>query len=408
MDEATKTNTYMEKDSPRLPVVVGILLVVGFFYPTAVETKLTVLSAAGIAVCFTLLLYLIVRSSRRPSPVASIVVLSMVPLLLLFSSISGLSTIRWGGFVPYVMLSMLYLTDLRTIGVPKWLERLWLSVNCVNAIAGLAIVLGIQAVGNFIIAHYAFSYDEMVSTMIVWHMPVLTFATHSLAAFFIYLLFWLNLETYKVKGKKLALALSVIFLFLILFLFGVTSIILFCIGAFQLLTFAWSLLRHKLIAFAILSTLLVSTAFVAPDIQWKEVMQTVRGILINPEGGLVARYLPGGTIYYDLQYIGNHPFSPVGLSDRSGFMFGDSGPVTYVLSGSLPLLFVVYGGLYYFLRKNLASRKYAYILFAAIFAFEIGFTVLTYFRMLCLLPVFVVYLNSLCGASHVSKPGEVS
>jgi len=55
----------------------------------------------------------------------------------------------------------------------------------------------------------------------------------------------------------------------------------------------------------------------------------------------------------------------------------------------------MYGGLYYFLHRNLVSRAQANVLFIAIVIFETGMTTLVYTRTLFLLPAFVVYLNNL-------------
>jgi hypothetical protein len=110
-------------------------------------------------------------------------------------------------------------------------------------------------------------------------------------------------------------------------------------------------------------------------------------------------------MYYDVEYLRNHPFSPVGASFREGFVFGDDGPVEYLLRGSVPFLLLIYGGLFYFLRRNVILRSHAYFLFAAILLFELGITTLTSLRGLYLIPVFSVYLNSLTAsqAQHSSR-----
>jgi hypothetical protein len=68
-------------------------------------------------------------------------------------------------------------------------------------------------------------------------------------------------------------------------------------------------------------------------------------------------------------------------------------------------LLLIYGGLFYFLRRNLILRFHAYFLFAAIVLFELGITTLITLRALFLIPVFSVYLNSLAApqAQHSSR-----
>ena len=110
-------------------------------------------------------------------------------------------------------------------------------------------------------------------------------------------------------------------------------------------------------------------------------------------------------MHYDLQYLQQHPFSPVGTSFREGLMFGDNGPVEYMLRGSVPFLVLIYGGLFCFLRRNLILRPHAYFLFAVILLFELGITTLITLRALFLIPVFSVYLNSLT-ASRIQYCGR--
>jgi hypothetical protein len=390
-----------------LSAIIGTLLILGLYYPTDIAEHLTFLSLSGYLVCLALLAALTIGRPGRPSAPVSIVLLSIVPLLLVFTGTSGLPTLRLGALAPYGLLSVLYLIDIRNILLPRWVERLWLVFNIINIVVGAAIVLGFQPVDDFIIAHYSMAYDELLPNMLAWRKPVLTFASHSLAAFFLYLFFWINLEAYKVKRQKLFMTFSVCYLFLILCLLSVSGLVLGTVGVLQLLFFVWSSIRRKFVAATVLCIFPVLAAFVGSKIHWREPLDVAKEILQNPGNGLMGRFLPGGTMYYDIIYLKGHPFSPVGTSYRTDFMFGDCGPVEYLLRGSLPFLLLVYGGFYYFLRRNLISKWHAYFLFAAFLAFESGISTLVYFRTFYLLPVFVVYLNSLQrGPPRVLSPGE--
>lgn len=391
-----------------LSAIIGILLILGLYYPTDVAEHLTFLSVSAYLVCLVLLAALTIGRPGRPSVPVSIVLLSIVPLLLVFTGTSGLPTLRLGALAPYGLLSVLYLIDIRNILLPRWVERLWLVFNIINIGGGAAIVLGVQPVDDFIIAHYSMSYNELLSNMLAWHKPVLTFASHSLAAYFLYLFFWINLEAYKVKRQKLFMTFSICYLLLILCLLSVSGLVLGTVAALQLLFFVWSSIRRKFVAATVLCVVVALAAFWGSKIHWKESLEVAKEILQNPGSGWTGRFLPGGTMYYDIVYLKDHPFSPVGTSYRADFMFGDCGPVEYLLRGSLPFLLLVYGGFYYFLRRNLISRRHAYFLFAAFLAFEFGISTLVYFRTFYLLPVFIAYLNSLAAsqAQHCSRPGS--
>jgi hypothetical protein len=97
----------------------------------------------------------------------------------------------------------------------------------------------------------------------------------------------------------------------------------------------------------------------------------------------------------NLDYVADHPFSPIGLGLSQQFWYSDSGPVGYLLRGSFPLLVTVYTGMFLFFRKNLRSKRRALFLLVVFSAFEFGYSNLEYPRTQCLLPFLMVYLNGL-------------
>jgi hypothetical protein len=396
-----------QRKATHLSMTIGLLLVLGLYFPTAVSVHHTVFSISAYLICLALLCVLIFRKHGRLSIPVCVLLLSITPLLLVFTFTSGLSTLTLGALVGYGVLSVLFITNLRDIGLPHWFDWLWVVVNIINILAGFAIVGGVQLVNDFIIAHYSMATDELLPAMLAMHKPVLTFGSHSIAAFFLYLFFWVNLQAYKRKGQKWLMLFSVCYLFLTLCLLSVSALVFTTAGLWQLAAHVWSSMRHKLLwATAVLCAILGTAAFWSPAIDWQASIDVVKSIVQDPDSGLSGRLLPGGTMYYDLEYLQQHPFLPVGASFREGFMFGDNGPVEYILRGSVLFLLLIYGGLFYFLRRNLILRFHAYFLFAAIVLFELGITTLINLRALFLIPVFIVYLNSLTGSEvqHCSAP----
>ena len=186
------------------------------------------------------------------------------------------------------------------------------------------------------------------------------------------------------------------YLILTAFLLSVSAVVFAFAGLAQIFFFVWSSLRHKFLwavisVFVLLLCMLIWGSALAQSGADKAVLDIIR----NPGSGLGGRYLPGGTMYYDVSYIAEHPFSPVGASFKEDMVAGDGGLVEYMLRGSLPLLLLMYGGVLYFLRRNLQSRSQAYYFFVIIVAFEIGMTTLVNYRALFLFPAMVVYLNHL-------------
>lgn len=383
------------------------LLIVGMYCPTDASGRITALSVAADLVCLLLLAQLIWRRNYEFISPVSIILLSITPLLLVFSGTSGLPTLKLGALAGYGLLSLLCLVDVRDIPVSRWLDRLWQIINVVNIGGGIAILAGFQPVDDLIIKYYSFGYDELVPNMLMWHRPVLTFASHSIAGFFWYLFFWINLQAYKARREKIFIIFSIFYILFSYSMLSVTGLLLGFISTVQLGIFAWSRIRHKLaVSGVLISLFLISMNFWSSKLTWPDAVDIGKRILQDPHNGFLGRFLPDGTMYDDVQYIKDHPLSPVGVSYKAGMMFGDSGPVEYVLRGSLPLLLLVYGGFYYFLRRNLVSRRHVHFLFAATLAFELGISSLTYFRTFCLLPVFVVYLNHLQRLPSGTVKGE--
>jgi hypothetical protein len=396
-----------QKKATSLSMIICLLLVFGLYFPTTASSHLSIFSVSAYLICLALLSVLIFRKHGRPSTQVCIMLLSITPVLLVFTFTSGLSTLRLGALLGYGVLSVLFITNLRDIKLPHWFDWLWVAVNIINILAGFAIVVGVQPVNDFIIAHYSTAYDELLPNMLALHKPVLTFGSHSIAAFFLYLFFWINLQAYKIKGQKWLMVFSLCYLFLTLCLLSVSALVFGAAGLFQLAAHVWSSMRHKVLwATAVLCLILATAAFWSPPIDWDASAGVVKSIVQDPGNGLAGRLLPGGTMYYDVEYLRNHPFSPVGASFREDFMFGDDGPVEYLLRGSVPFLLLIYGGLFYFLRRNVILRSHVYFLFAAIVLFELGITTLINPRALFLIPVFIVYLNSLTASEvqHCSAP----
>jgi hypothetical protein len=114
-------------------------------------------------------------------------------------------------------------------------------------------------------------------------------------------------------------------------------------------------------------------------------------LLNSDKSGPLARYGNQGDLKESISFLLEHPLSPVGYTNPPFLFFADSGPLEYMLRGSVPFLCLVYGGLYLFLQYNSPSRKYALMLFLVVLAFELGFVSLTYFRTLLLLPFLAIY-----------------
>jgi hypothetical protein len=126
-----------------------------------------------------------------------------------------------------------------------------------------------------------------------------------------------------------------------------------------------------------------------------EQLSAIGDVLSLDTNGLRGRYSGQGALTSNLRYVASAPFSPVGAGFHPDLMYGDSGVIEFLLRGSVPLVLLIYTGLFVFLKSNLASRSQALFLFAVLLGFEIGFSNLLYFRTQFFVPFVVVYLNHL-------------
>jgi hypothetical protein len=182
-------------------------------------------------------------------------------------------------------------------------------------------------------------------------------------------------------------------------LFSFTSIALMSVAMLQMIMFLfrehWKALAVTVAFIAIATGVLIE--------RYASEMQTAGDALFLAEqaattsqlNGFSGRFSEFGTLYNTIKYIEDRPFSPVGIGYRSDLFFGDSGPVEYYLRGSIALLLSVYGGFFFFLKRNLMSKRHLVLLFLSVMAFELGYSSLTYVRLLYMLPVLVVYFNDL-------------
>jgi len=386
----------------------GSLLVLGFYFPTSIgEQFSTALLGISYLLSLALLFLLFLEAEDRPSFLVCVSLLSIVPLLLVFTYTSGLHTYTFGALGGFAVLSALLITNLREVRFPPYLFHLCILVNILNILVGIAILAGSDLLGRFLVTHYSIYYPELVSNMLFYRKPILTFGTHSIAAFFLYLFFYANLQTYRLKGKKLFLIFALCYLILTAFLLSVSGLILAAVGALQLFWFLWSSVRRRWFwggALLAVLGLIAGFQFLGSIVKnWADVREGAKAIITSSDGGFLGRLASGGTLRYSIEYLRYHPFSPVGVSDKEGLMFQDSGLVEYLLRGSVILVFLVYGGLFFFLRRSVLSKGDAQWLFLVILGFELGFTALTNFRALYLLPFLIVYLNGL-RRSETSGP----
>jgi hypothetical protein len=380
----------------RFALIVGGLLF-AFYLPSStggiISRPLSAVSLLG--TCAILALLITSQRSTVPLPLVG-AALSVPGLLLAFTVTSPFYEFSSGVFVIYTWLTLLYLIDLRDRFEMRWPERVLAVVSGVSLVFGYALVLNVAAADRLAQQLYSGFYPALLYIMVGLNdKPVLTFATHSMAGFMIYLLCYMVLSAYRVHGGPWRLGIAAGYLGLLIALRSTTGTMFAAITMPQMLVLV--LRRHpRLTAPAGLVVLLGAVATllwlgITADVVGAAIRDAVVGDRVR---GLFSRYSEEGLLASNFAYFSRAPLSPIGLTATETLYLGDSGLVVNLLRGSVPLMVTVYGGLFLFLRFNLRRRATATWLWWVIVLFEVGFTPLQYFRFTAFVPFLVVYLNS--------------
>lgn len=392
------------------PFLIAVLLLVGFYFPSSIAADILLPLAVANAAVVLLLFLVIIGKNGILHEAALANSLLMLALLFVFTVLSQLSELKMGALMYYGALAVLFTLNLRSITATKWVERAFLTVNILNVALSVGVLAGIKPIGNFIVDFYSTFYPELVPDMILsWRKPVLTFGTHSIAGFFFFLFFFLNWRAYQAKRRTLYLAFAIAHVALPFALISVTG---FAFGLLETTILLYGFLKRRPIIFGLALVLIVGGASAgffknmsALTEGSKSAWELAGQVFTSPTNGILGRFSASGNLVTNIHYLFNHPLQPIGFSDMSELMSGDCGPLDYLLRGSIFLLVSVYAGLVFFLRKNLAAERDAYVLLAVILAFEVGYTSLISLRFLSFLPFVIVYLNGL--RRSVASPTEI-
>jgi hypothetical protein len=338
---------------------------------------------------------------RRP-PYYLFPLAALIPAIILFFSFtSGLHKFALGALLPFSVLALVLLLRIGDVRLDDLSQKFFMLANCINLFLGVGMILGLEWVESLIGNYYAYIDSAfVVERMISAHKPVVTFYTHSIAAFIFYLFFYLNLRSFCAKRKKIYGVLAFSYLVLILALISTTGLLLLLVGSLQFAVELWRTRHRVVLGLAVVGILSLPLYFTS---DWEALKGSISFLAERQDAGFVGRYSINSEIGYNFKYLTEHPFSPIGASSRSEIRLGDSGPLDYMLRGSLPLLILIYGGYFLFLRSNLTYGKDLWLIFFATMGFELAASVLTYFRFLLLIPFICIYLNSLPESPPGSK-----
>ncbi|OCB76568.1 hypothetical protein LPBF_06455 [Flavobacterium crassostreae] len=250
--------------------------------------------------------------------------------------------------------------------------------------------------------YYTAGYDALLPNMLSGLKPVTTFATHSIAALFLFLFFYLNIKAYKSLKKNIYLLTAIIFLLLLLFIRSNSALVFISFSLFILFKLFKSNKSSLGYFTLIIIAIIIYFTFVDDTLIVFLNNFDISVILSSDKNGLQGRYSSASPLQVTMDYILSHPFSPLGLTYSDKLYYSDSGFILYFLRGSIFLLFGVYFGFISLIKNNLFNNREANFFIFFILLFEIGYPVLIYVRLLYFIPFYVVYSNHLERTSNES------
>lgn len=383
-----------------LVAVVVVATVFAFYLPSSVGSDISQpLSVVSIAGSCVLLAVIWLLSDRRTPIWNTGVALSIGLLLAVFTITSPFEETSQGVALLYLAQMLLFVIDLRLVRSPI-IDRVFGATTLVSLLLGGALALNVGVADRFVAEWYSAFYPDLLGNMVLTDdKPVLTFATHSMAGFMIYLFFYMHLRGWQVSGGLWRLGAAVGLLGLLVQLRSTTGQAFAAIAALQLLLLVQRV-PARLRALAMVVVLVAGVeVYAALDIDAALLAARVEDAIVGDEvRGLFSRYATDGLLATNLTFLSESPLSPIGLGVTDTLYLGDSGIVVNLLRGSVPLVIAVYGGLWLFLRANLVDRRAARWIWICTVLFEIGFTPLQYFRFVTFVPLLVVYMNSVATA----------
>ncbi len=379
--------------------LIPLLLIIGVYFPSSINTIILPLLEILIylPLLFVIIYFLLRQKVYDKDFLLFAFVINFTLFLFSFTSADLFEKRSFGIYPAYLLYSLILLVDVQKIGFSRYLKPSLLIVSFFQIVLGAGLLIKDFTIEDFVLNNYSYGYPSLVPYMLQQLKPVTTFATHSVAAFFFFILFVLNFYTYKQNNKFIYLFFSVCFVILLLFTRSNTAYLYIFISLLFLLIHM-SKSPISLFWFLTIAAVIVIYGYIEYfDIINVLISYDLSETIGSQGSGVLGRYSASSANYLapTIQFIKDNPLTPIGLSYSDNIFFTDSGPIIYFIRGSIFLVLAMYLGLYFYFRNNLINKRIGLFLFLVFILFESGMPNLVYTRSLYLLVFVSVYFNYL-------------
>ena len=357
-------------------LIICFLMLLGIVAPTSIGGQIQPMFAVSVAIFAIPFLNFLLLKQKKIDPINLFIALGVGISLTLFTFLSDYPTYRYGNGLMFIDLFLLSLinNNKNPDDLNIYLKTL-VIVNTYLFVLSIFIIFSIPIGIDLISSSYQAFYIELIPNMLAQSKPVTVFGTHSLAGFYDFLFFIVNIAVYKYTRQTKFMIFAIGYMLFLFWLQSSTSLVNFLIA---FLIIQAELYKTKKYLFYVLFATELIVAVLAYQIAGDLISQTL-GQLFSDRNGLGGRYSEGGNLVNNLHYVMAHPFKGIGFGYTTEFFYADSGYLEYALrDGILGSLGIFIAFSRYILRN--VKTGYRYLLLFAYLSFEVGFSNLLYFR----------------------------
>lgn len=380
------------------PFFVFLLFIMGLYLPTSLSYEINTMIPTMhlIGLCVILAIWKVTQpATPKKLFFLTLAINFVIAISTLFSPFNEYSL---GALLPFIAFSLLFCMTFKDIKFGKKVLRAFIVINIVNIFLGMLIVIDSPTIEDFFMKFYQGVHANALPNMFGENKPVLTFTSHSRAAFHFFLFFFLCLEGYKHTQKLIYFLLSAGYIVLMINLNSNTGYVFLFISCILLLAY---LIKYKirslvysLIGISIILLFNLNKIIPAVNNIYLEFFTTVS----SRRNGLLGRFSSDGQLAENFKYMADNLFRPTGIGFSDALFFGDSALFLFMLRGTFLLVILIYVAMYLFYKRNIHYKYQAIILFVACLLMDIGSSTLLYFRTLYMIPFLIVFLNTVSSS----------
>lgn len=370
------------------------LFLLGLYLPSSfnyvIDDSLT--GIYGAIFCFIMVAWKLID---RVFPTKLLLMVLLVNIAIVFSTlISPLHQYTYGAYLPFIMFSLLFISNFKEQRLGRKSMQLLTIVNFANLLLGILVVFNVQLAEDFLMKNYAAYYGDLLPNMMRENNPVLSFGAHSRAAFHYFLFFFMCFVGYKHTGKRIYFMFSLGYIFLTYNLSSNTSYMYLAVMTLIILS---HLIRNKFRSLVFVGYIVTLVALFNTGKLiniWNKFYYEAYITLSSDRNGLLGRFSEGGQLEKNFTFMKEHYGRPVGIGYTDSLFFGDSAIFLLILRGTIVLLVLVYLAYFMFLRRNIKLNYQVYLIFTASVLMDVGSSTLLYFRTLYMIPFIIIFLNT--------------